>query len=88
MKTRTLIQAAFVAALIAAPALSFAQSNKLNDNQYPVAVQATLAHDASAKPADTSGYGPATSGTEQSGHHVAKNAFEAKSPFDSVYAGY
>ncbi|HEY4802612.1 MAG TPA: DUF4148 domain-containing protein [Paraburkholderia sp.] len=99
MKTRTLIQAAFIAALAAAPALSFAQAQSdapktraevkaeliqlekagynpatANDASYPGDIQAAearvtqqegLAQQAPA--AETSGYGPSTSGSAQSG---------------------
>jgi hypothetical protein len=100
MNTRTLIQAAVVAALAAVPALSFAQAqdngpvtraevkNQLiqleqagynpataNDATYPADIQAAEARvnqqqglaQAQTPAAETSGYGPSTSGTTQSG---------------------
>ncbi|MEM5421281.1 MULTISPECIES: DUF4148 domain-containing protein [Paraburkholderia] len=113
MKSRTLIQAAFVAALVAAPALSFAQVQgngpvtraevkseliqlekagynpaTANDATYPSDIQAAearvsqqegLAQQAPA--AETSGYGPSTSGSTQSGQPATVR------PSQSVYFG-
>jgi type II secretory pathway pseudopilin PulG len=100
MKTRTLIQAAVIAAAAAVPALSFAQQqapvtraqvrNELiqleqagynpsagEDVNYPDDIQAAEAriHQGNAvaqtQGAADTGYGPATSGTSQSGAAVA-----------------
>lgn len=115
MKSRTLIQAALVAAMAAAPALAFAQADANNapktraevraeliqleqagynpatsdDTTYPRDIQAAEARvsqqegtaQAQAPVADTTGYGPATTGTMQSGQpaHVR--------PADSIYFG-
>jgi hypothetical protein len=114
MKTRTLIQAAFVAALVAAPALSFAQAQSdapksraevkaeliqlekagynpatANDATYPSDIQAAEARvsqqeglaQAQTPAAETSGYGPSTSGTAQSGQPATVR------PSQSVYFG-
>jgi len=114
MKTRTLIQAAFVAALVAAPALSFAQAQSdapktraevkaeliqlekagynpatANDASYPGDIQAAEARvtqqeglaQQQAPTADTSGYGPSTSGSAQSGQPATMH------PSQSVYFG-
>jgi hypothetical protein len=113
MKTRTLIQAAFVAALVAAPALSFAQSVQsdapktraevkaeliqlekagynpatANDATYPSDIQAAEARVsqqeglAQTPGAETTGYGPSTSGTAQSGQPATMR------PSQSVYFG-
>jgi hypothetical protein len=103
MKTRTLVQAALVAAMVAAPALAFAQGDSsdpsapktraevkaeliqleqagynpatANDETYPNEIQAAEARvsqqqgvaQAQTPVAETSGYGPAMSGTAQSG---------------------
>lgn len=115
MKTRTLVQAAFVAALVAAPALSFAQAQVQNngpvtraevkaqliqlekagynpatadDNNYPNDIQAAEARVSQQQglaqaqtPAETSGYGPSTSGSSQSGQPASVH------PSQSVYFG-
>jgi len=112
MKSRTLIQAAFVAALVAAPALSFAQVQgngpvtraevkseliqlekagynpaTANDATYPSDIQAAEARVsqqqglAQAPAAETSGYGPSTSGSAQSGQPATVR------PSQSVYFG-
>lgn len=113
MKTRTLIQAALVAAVAIAPALSFAQQSQApktraevraelielekagynpsvgEDVNYPADIQAAearvaqqhaLAQQQQEGKADT-GYGPATSGTTQSG------APQVATP-NSVYFGH
>ncbi|WP_322031406.1 DUF4148 domain-containing protein [Paraburkholderia sp. J76] len=116
MKSRTLIQAAFVAALVAAPALSFAQvqgngpvtraevKSELiqlekagynpatsNDATYPADIQAAEARVnqqegmAQAPAAETSGYGPSTSGSAQSGAQSSEPA--TLRPSQSVYFG-
>lgn len=113
MKTRNLLQAAIVAALVAAPALSFAQAQSdapktraevkaeliqlekagynpatANDATYPSDIQAAEARVsqqegvAQAPAAETSGYGPATSGSSQSGGQPA-----TLRPSQSVYFG-
>lgn len=114
MKSRTLIQAAFVAALVAAPALSFAQVQgngpvtraevkseliqlekagynpaTANDATYPADIQAAEARvnqqeglaQAQTPAAETSGYGPSTSGSAQSGQPATMR------PSQSVYFG-
>ena len=114
MKSRTLIQAAFVAALVAAPALSFAQDVQneasksraevkaeliqlekagynpatANDATYPSDIQAAEARVSQpegmaqqAPAADTSGYGPSTSGSSQSGQPASMR------PEQSIYFG-
>lgn len=114
MKSRTLIQAAFVAALVAAPALSFAQVQNngpvtraevrseliqlekagynpatANDATYPADIQAAEARvnqqeglaQAQTPAAETSGYGPSTSGSAQSGQPATMR------PSQSVYFG-
>lgn len=114
MKTRTWIQAALVAAVVAAPAAAFAQTADTSANvpltraqvkaelvqleqvgynpaaaddaTYPREIEAAEArvaqeHGVAEGAADTTGYGPATSGTMQSGRpaHVR--------PADSIYFG-
>ncbi|SDD76834.1 DUF4148 domain-containing protein [Paraburkholderia lycopersici] len=113
MKSRTLIQAALIAALAAAPALSFAQVQNngpktraevkaeliqlekagynpatADDATYPSDIQAAEARVtqqegvAQAPAADTSGYGPATAGSAQSGGQPP-----TVRPSQSVYFG-
>ncbi|WP_322102952.1 DUF4148 domain-containing protein [Paraburkholderia sp. J41] len=114
MKTRTFVQAALVAALVAAPALSFAQAQVQNngpltraevkaqliqleragynpatadDATYPNEIQAAEARVAQqqgvaqAQAPETSGYGPSTSGSSQSGQPATVR------PSQSVYFG-
>lgn len=113
MKTRTLIQAAFVAALVVAPALSFAQDVQneapktraevkaeliqlekagynpatADDATYPRDIQAAEARVsqqegvAQQPVAETSGYGPSTSGSAQSGQPATMR------PSQSIYFG-
>jgi hypothetical protein len=115
MKSRTLIQAALVAAMVAAPALAFAQADASgnapvtraevksqliqleqagynpatsDDASYPHDIQAAEARVAQqqgvaqAPAADTTGYGPATNGSMQSGQPMAPVR-----PADSIYFG-
>jgi len=115
MKSRTLIQAALVAAMAAAPALAFAQADASgntpvtraqvkseliqleqagynpatsDDASYPHDIQAAEARVAQqqgvaqAPVADTTGYGPAMSGTMQAGQPATHMR-----PADSTYFG-
>jgi hypothetical protein len=79
----SLFKAVVVAAIFAAPAVSFAQSNQTGASGNPENVQAmqdgTTTQDGAAQ-ANTSGYGPNTNGAWQAGYRAETTASSYSPP--------